>query len=105
MASSLRSLLDPEILDSSDRFFEAVRDLSDPEEKRKKFREVFYSVLSEEVRERDVKWLIQGTIAPDVIETVGGIKTQHNVLEQAGERVISRESRVRNSVLAGSWVA
>ena len=90
VASSLRSLLDPEILDRSDRFFEAVRDLSDPEEKRKKFREVFYSVLSEEARERGVKWLIQGTIAPDVIETVGGIKTQHNVLEQAGVRSLER---------------
>src|SRR5438445_12088270 len=54
------------------------------EEKRKKFRETFYQVLGEEARKNGCDFIVQGTIAPDWIETQGGIKTQHNVLEQVG---------------------
>ncbi|WP_243666041.1 hypothetical protein [Vulcanisaeta sp. JCM 16159] len=41
-------------------------------------------MLSEIARYYGCDWLVQGTIAPDWIETRGGIKTQHNVLEQIG---------------------
>ncbi|MEK6919833.1 MAG: GMP synthase, partial [Thermoproteota archaeon] len=54
------------------------------EEKRKKFRETFYQVLREEVQREGCEYIVQGTIAPDWIETQGGIKTQHNILEQVG---------------------
>jgi GMP synthase (glutamine-hydrolysing) len=56
--------------------------LADAEEKRKAFRSTFYSVLSEAAQREGCNFLVQGTILPDVLETVGGIKTQHNVLEQ-----------------------
>ncbi|TMI42389.1 GMP synthase [Candidatus Bathyarchaeota archaeon] len=72
------------IVRSAGRFLKAVADESLAEEKRKKFRETFYQVLKEESDKFGCEYLVQGTIAPDWIETQGGIKTQHNVLEQVG---------------------
>jgi GMP synthase (glutamine-hydrolysing) len=66
------------------RFLEATKGETSAEEKRKKFRETFYQVLGEEARKNSCDFVVQGTIAPDWIETQGGIKTQHNVLEQVG---------------------
>lgn len=82
----LRDVLPIEVIDARDRFYREMLGLSDAEEKRIRFREVFYKVLSGGVaREYGCDWLVQGTIAPDWIETRGGgIKTQHNVLEQIG---------------------
>ncbi len=65
-------------------FFEAFRGLTDPEEKRKAFRETFYRTFSEAAKREGAEYLIQGTIAADVVETKGGVKTQHNVLDQIG---------------------
>ncbi|MEM3602813.1 MAG: ATP-binding protein [Candidatus Bathyarchaeia archaeon] len=72
------------IVDARDRFLESMKGLVDAEEKRKKFRELFYTVLSETASEEKCKVLVQGTIRADVVETVKGVKTQHNVLEQIG---------------------
>jgi len=72
------------IHDERDRFMVALRGLGDAEEKRKAFRETFYVALSDAARSEDCRYLVQGTIKADVIETKGGIKTQHNVLEQIG---------------------
>ena len=66
------------------RFLEATKGEGDAEEKRKKFRETFYRILGEEARRDGCDFVVQGTIAPDWIETQGGIKTQHNILEQVG---------------------
>jgi len=66
------------------RFLDATKGEGDAEEKRKKFRETFYRVLGEEARKDGCDFVVQGTIAPDWIETQGGIKTQHNILEQVG---------------------
>ncbi|MCD6455332.1 MAG: hypothetical protein J7K81_00840 [Methanophagales archaeon] len=52
--------------------------------RRKAFRNAFYGVLARIVREENADCLVQGTIAADVAETVKGIKTQHNILEQIG---------------------
>ncbi len=68
----------------ADPFFEALKGLSDPEEKRKAFRETFYSTISRLTKEEEAKFLVQGTIAADVVETKRGVKTQHNVLDQIG---------------------
>jgi GMP synthase (glutamine-hydrolysing) len=87
---ALESLLSLEILDRSEVFYKALRGLRDAEEKRRRFREVFYEVLSQEARRRGCAYLVQGTIAPDIIETKGGIKTQHNVLMQVGLNPLSR---------------
>lgn len=72
------------ILNSRERFIEALKGLRDAEEKRKRFRETFYQILGETAKKEGCGILIQGTIRADVVETVGGIKTQHNVLEQVG---------------------
>ena len=65
-------------------FFRALKGKDDPEEKRKAFRQIFYQTLGKTVKQNKVKSLIQGTIAADIIETRGKIKTQHNILEQIG---------------------
>ncbi|MGR7812044.1 glutamine-hydrolyzing GMP synthase [Lacinutrix undariae] len=74
-------------VDASARFLDALKDLSDPELKRKAIGRVFIEVFDDESHLiQDVKWLAQGTIYPDVIESVsatGGpsatIKSHHNV--------------------------
>jgi GMP synthase (glutamine-hydrolysing) len=66
------------------RFLEGIKGQSAAEEKRKRFRETFYQVLGEEAKRDGCEYVVQGTIAPDWIETQGGIKTQHNVLQQVG---------------------
>jgi GMP synthase, PP-ATPase domain/subunit len=73
-----------EVIDASSLFYEALKNKKDAEEKRKIFREKFYEVLSEAIKNYNASYLVQGTIAPDWIETKGGIKTQHNVLVQIG---------------------
>lgn len=65
-------------------FFKALKGLTDPEEKRKAFRKTFYETLTRIAKEEGAKFFIQGTIAADVVETKGGVKTQHNVLDQIG---------------------
>ena len=78
------------IVDVRERFLEAMKGLKDAEEKRKKFRETFYQVLSETANKEGCKILVQGTIRADIDETVGGVKTQHNVLEQMGINPLER---------------
>jgi len=73
-----------EIVNAQEEFFSALRGKDDPEEKRKAFRDTFYRVFGRIVRESGADFLLQGTIAADILETKGGIKTQHNVLEQIG---------------------
>jgi len=73
-------------VDASEKFYEALKGVTDPEKKRKiighKFIEVFESVAKEI---EGAKWLVQGTLYPDVIESVSvrgtsvTIKTHHNV--------------------------
>lgn len=74
-------------VDAKQKFYDALAGLSDPELKRKAIGRVFIEVFDEEANQiTDVKWLAQGTIYPDVIESVsvnGGpsatIKSHHNV--------------------------
>tara|TARA_R110002111_G_scaffold100922_5_gene156247 strand:+ start:3633 stop:5168 length:1536 start_codon:yes stop_codon:yes gene_type:complete len=74
-------------VDASARFLDALAGKSDPEEKRKAIGRAFIEVFDDEAHLiQDVKWLAQGTIYPDVIESVsatGGpsatIKSHHNV--------------------------
>ncbi|MEM4701251.1 MAG: ATP-binding protein, partial [Candidatus Bathyarchaeia archaeon] len=78
------------IVNVQERFLNAMKGLHDAEEKRKKFRETFYTVLSETAKKENCRVLVQGTIRADVVETVGGVKTQHNVLEQIGINPMER---------------
>lgn len=73
-----------DIVNAQEKFFNALKGKTDPEEKRKAFRDTFYTVFGEEVLKSGARFLVQGTIAADVIETKGGVKTQHNILEQIG---------------------
>ncbi|WP_291766539.1 GMP synthase [Caldivirga sp. UBA161] len=82
--SSLTGLLPIRLIDVKDEFYRAMINLTDAEEKRLTFRDVFYNTLSRVVKDNGCDWVVQGTIAPDWIETTGGIKTQHNVLAQLG---------------------
>ncbi len=73
-------------VDASSRFYEALAGISDPETKRKAIGRVFIEVFDDAAHEvENVKWLAQGTIYPDVIESIsaGGpsvtIKSHHNV--------------------------
>ena len=72
------------ILNVRERFLTEMRELRDAEEKRKVFRETFYRVLSETAHREGIEFLVQGTILADIVETAGGVKTQHNVLSQIG---------------------
>ena len=71
------------VIDASKRFYEGLKGIIDPEEKRKIIGELFIRVFEEEAKEYDGKFLVQGTIAPDWIESGGGmrdtIKSHHNV--------------------------
>ena len=78
------TLLRVNLVHASGRFLASVKVETTAEEKRKKFRETFYQILKEEAEKEGCEFILQGTIAPDWIETQGGIKTQHNVLEQVG---------------------
>ncbi|ELR8703136.1 glutamine-hydrolyzing GMP synthase [Vibrio vulnificus] len=74
-------------VDAEERFLKALEGKSDPEEKRKTIGHVFVDVFDEESKKlKNAKWLAQGTIYPDVIESAASktgkahvIKSHHNV--------------------------
>jgi GMP synthase (glutamine-hydrolysing) len=77
--------VDVEVIDAEDEFFEALRGITDPEEKREAITQTFYKrIFGRIVRESGAHFLLQGTILTDVDETVAGVKRQHNVFAQLG---------------------
>ena len=80
-------LFDITYIDASKIFFEAVKDVLDPDERRRIIGKLFIELFEKEARKINAKYLIQGTIAPDVIESTRGdnvsgpgfIKLHHNV--------------------------
>ena len=73
-------------VDSSDLFINALKGVSDPEKKRKIIGNIFVEVFEQQSKKiEDAKWLAQGTIYPDVIESISvkgpsaTIKSHHNV--------------------------
>ena len=74
------------VVDAKDRFLNALKGITDPEQKRKIIGNLFIEVFEEEAKKlKDVECLVQGTLYPDVIESVSVkgpsavIKTHHNV--------------------------
>jgi len=71
------------VIDAREKFFSALKGVTDPEQKRKKIGELFVRIFEEEAKKHKVTYLIQGTIAPDWIESGGlgrdTIKSHHNV--------------------------
>ena len=73
-------------VDAKEQFYTSLAGLSDPEAKRKAIGKTFITVFDQEAHKiQDVKWLAQGTIYPDIIESVSvkgpsaTIKSHHNV--------------------------
>ncbi|HWQ67696.1 MAG TPA: glutamine-hydrolyzing GMP synthase [Methanospirillum sp.] len=67
------------VIDAGDEFLTALEGESDPEKKRKIVGERFIRVFEREAKASGAKYLLQGTIYPDCIESEGGIKSHHNV--------------------------
>jgi GMP synthase (glutamine-hydrolysing) len=73
-------------VNAADRFLERLRGVTDPETKRKRVGTEFINVFAEQARQLgEIRYLVQGTLYPDVIESVqvrgpsATIKTHHNV--------------------------
>jgi GMP synthase (glutamine-hydrolysing) len=71
------------VMDAKVRFYEKLKGVIDPEQKRKIIGELFIRIFEEIARKENAKYFVQGTIAPDWIESGGGlrdrIKSHHNV--------------------------
>ncbi|NLT38056.1 MAG: glutamine-hydrolyzing GMP synthase subunit GuaA [Methanomassiliicoccus sp.] len=71
------------LIDASDEFFDALKGVTEPERKRKIIGERFIRVFERTAKEYGAEYLVQGTIAPDWIESGDGvrdvIKSHHNV--------------------------
>jgi GMP synthase (glutamine-hydrolysing) len=71
------------VVNAKQRFYDKLRGVLDPEQKRKIIGELFIRVFEEVARKESTKFFVQGTIAPDWIESGGGlrdrIKSHHNV--------------------------
>jgi GMP synthase (glutamine-hydrolysing) len=77
--------IDLRVVDASERFFNVLRGVTDPEDKRKRIGRTFIEVFEEVAKPlAGARWLAQGTLYPDVIESAGvghavNIKSHHNV--------------------------
>lgn len=72
-------------VDAEDRYLKLLDGVTDPEEKRRIIGETFWNIFFEEAEKLDgIKWLAQGTIYPDVIEsgskTAAKVKSHHNLI-------------------------
>lgn len=72
------------IVDAKDNFLKVLKGITDPEEKRKIIGKVFIDIFEKESIKSGARFLVQGTIYPDVIESAGSkhaqvIKSHHNV--------------------------
>jgi GMP synthase (glutamine-hydrolysing) len=74
-----------ELVDAKKTFFDGLKGLTDPEEKREAITQAFYKdVFGKIVKDSKAKYLLHGTNYTDVEETIAGVKRQHNILEQLG---------------------
>jgi GMP synthase (glutamine-hydrolysing) len=71
------------VVDAKERFYAKLKGVTDPEQKRKIIGELFIRVFEEVAQKENTRFFVQGTIAPDWIESGGGlrdrIKSHHNV--------------------------
>ncbi len=76
--------MEVQVVEAKDEFLKALKGITDPEEKRMAIGKTFIEVLEKEAKKLNAKFLVQGTIYPDVIESKGSkhsekIKSHHNV--------------------------
>lgn len=87
-------------IDASQEFYEALKGVIDPEQKRKIIGEKFIRVFEREAIKVGAEYLVQGTIAPDWIESGGGlrdrIKTHHNVAGLPSGLILKLVEPLRN---------
>ena len=70
------------LVNAQDTFLSKLKGITDPEEKRKIIGNTFIEVFENESKKlNDIKWLAQGTIYPDVIESAGNSKTKAKVIK------------------------
>ena len=70
------------LVNAQDTFLSKLKGITDPEEKRKIIGNTFIEVFESESKKlNDIKWLAQGTIYPDVIESAGNSKTKAKVIK------------------------
>jgi len=67
------------IIEAKEQFLKELDGVDDPEEKRKIIGRIFIEIFEEVAKENGEEVLVQGTIAPDWIESEGEIKTHHNI--------------------------
>lgn len=84
IASTLKEMgINHRIIDAKDEFYQAMEGISDPEEKRRTIGEKFIEIFEREAKKFEADYLVQGTIAPDWIESGDEeretIKSHHNV--------------------------
>ena len=84
VTNTFKDRLNFKFVDASDEFMDALAGVEDPEEKRKIIGKVFIDVFEREAIKSGAKFLVQGTIAPDWIETKGEIKSHHNLALPSG---------------------
>lgn len=77
--NTFASRLNFRYVDASQEFLSALEGVSDPEEKRKIIGKIFIHVFEKVAEEVGAQFLVQGTIAPDWIESEGKIKSHHNL--------------------------
>ena len=70
------------LVNAQDTFLNKLKSITDPEEKRKVIGNTFIEVFESESKKlNDIKWLAQGTIYPDVIESAGNSKTKAKIIK------------------------
>jgi GMP synthase (glutamine-hydrolysing) len=77
------------LVDEKEFFYSRVFGIEDAEEKRRAFRAAYSEVFDRLLKKRGCNVITQGTIYPDIVETNGGIKSQHNVqIEFEVEKIV-----------------
>ncbi len=76
---TFKDRLNFKLVDAQDEFIEALSGVRDPEKKREIIGHKFIEVFEREAKKSGATFLLQGTIAPDWIESEGNIKSHHNL--------------------------
>ncbi len=86
IVSTFKTLgIDVKRINAKEKFFNSLKGITDPEEKREAITQTFYKdVFATILKDSSARYLLQGTILTDIEETAAGIKRQHNVFEQIG---------------------
>ncbi len=89
VAEAFKDMEDFSLVDEREFFYSRVLGIEDAEEKRRAFRAAYSEVFNRLLKQHGCNVITQGTIYPDIVETDGGIKSQHNVqIEFEVEKIV-----------------